>query len=1409
MYSFRSAGGAKFSYSTDFANFDYANISFFDRTGKQIIFHLSLRCKTGLAVVNAKRNGEWQGEMSAPLEQLESGVPVAIAFAGDAISVTLGGRELFQLEGSFAGVETVQYMNFSGGLDAGSFVVDGAANQDREGLGELSLGAGLELRGWAIDPGLPDQNLRLAVDGLKEPIRFRTDKKPEIGSKHGLKDADIGVRATLPGRIWAGAGKGAGKGKGGRDFVMLRLFSNDIPCGEPLRLDKDEVVRRIEATIRGADKGSDTDVGKAMFDLLLALEHAHFANLWPVLSDGARVALRKAGDTYGAEAFLEQADEGLPSDSAAVTGAVSGAVPAPVTISPDEMLMQRARSRFGSRLAATPDPDHLAILEELTDEVPLAPHMVRGLILAVTEPFCSADKFPDLYRFAAMRGLQTFAKSDKNWHNSAILPFLAMEGRLGEVPEVLWSLTHDRSGWIVTPALGWSIRHILKTARGPVAEKPLADIVYAFMSFVDTRGRDYWSRMMCTEMVETVVAMLLESDILSDYLRRDIIGFALRNYGLSRLFWQRLGARAGQTGIEPGTRLALGAKCFGVLQAQAENRGNAVGGGDIEPALAFFEACSNPDVERFRLELLGPTGMRAAGDGALVDDLLLAGRDPEDAVLRSLAFPGAGTVSDSGHGPGLAEIAATGIRIRHANVPKAPYYQLQARCGRETVAFLADLAKNPAKDRSHADSGTRLATLRCLLDMFSTLAGEQSKYLGLGLSLSLFNALLGLDEQELATLALAHLSALRSQITEGSQMHLAEEPAVRAALSALAISAAKTDSALARSALAAFPGFAAGNPATPVQGAVQGTGQAGDPAALLFDTIVVVFSCKPYLGTRIEPMRQGWLARLKALGIPYVVVVGDGDGARKGDVLHLDAPDNYEGLPQKTLKAVEWVHEHTDYGYMLKIDDDCFLNVDEFFYSLSYRKFDYYGRHLHRVVGQMDRTWHFAKSQSARGRMELDKSPEPSQYADGGSGYVLSRRAMRAILRRARSDAGQTLIHCSFMEDKMIGDLLAHSDIQVQEEDYYVAIRRRSHAGGVPVSMWQNSFSASRLAPMKLVHLDSETEQAEAVQLLQGDGLYPRKIWPTWGPVRLGSDTNLLELVSDEARLATLNREPLALVAAVRNEMFMLPHFLAHYRALGVKAFLVADNCSDDGTLEYLLEQPDVAVFSVDTAYGVSQYGVAWQMAVLANLRLGRWSLMADADELLVYPDWERKSLPKLLAEPGFSDVDAVRIHMLDMYPKGPLSDADFEDGGPFGGAGYVDGAPFLRNSTGRGAFSNSPTITSALRHRLLPGSRPELFVAQKYALLKYKPWMRPSAGLHYVADIGVAQTEMIFAHFKYNAHFRAKAQAEVARGQHFNNAEEYRKYLALVSEGREVVYDAHVSVPWRDCGEVKRILGG
>jgi hypothetical protein len=304
-------------------------------------------------------------------------------------------------------------------------------------------------------------------------------------------------------------------------------------------------------------------------------------------------------------------------------------------------------------------------------------------------------------------------------------------------------------------------------------------------------------------------------------------------------------------------------------------------------------------------------------------------------------------------------------------------------------------------------------------------------------------------------------------------------------------------------------------------------------------------------------------------------------------------------------------------------------------------------------------------------------------------------------------------------------------------------------------------------------------------------------LWPTSVvPARdLAAGGNRLRLLSPPERVAALVDARLLIVCVVRNERTMLPHFLAHHRRLGATHFVVVDNLSDDGTRDWLRAQPDVVLYSADTDYRDSHYGVAWQQAVLAAHGQGRWALLADADEFLLYRDWERTPLPALLDRLDAGGHDAAFTLMIDLYPRDALRAIDFAQAEPAAVANWFDRAPLLRWHLGGGLYSDGPTWLSALRHRLIPNSPPNAFTAQKIALLRYRPWVRLSEGLHYVAGLAPAAEPLFFGHYKYHAGFRDKVLLEIERKQHFDGASEYAHYLGMVAEPDATLFDRGVSV--------------
>ena len=1336
MLSFAVQEGARLRYRAEFSAHPYANISFYDAERENILFHLSLRHDESRAVCNRRDGETWRREIGRAVQLPAAGVTVDILFTPPVVTVKLDGRQVFRfgkgLRRPFPQTGRIAYVDLQGGITPGGVDIDDLA---RVPDNRLYLNSRLELRAHLRNLP-PETELHMQVSETKEAL-------PVIVQPAG---DGLELRALLPGRVWDTV-------PADMPLEIAVMHADGRAACPALSLDRAALAQRIDQSLTRLDLRNDA------LTAMQVLEHIRFAGLLAQLSPQARSRLSTAQRFFKLDDFLLGTDEKAPD------------LPPPPSADPDPVVV--AQARFGHRLHADPALDPLDLIQSLTSDMPREKRPY--LYLALCEYFC--DPARDFEPFHAQfieeghGGILAPAPGDI-WKNSALVPFLLLEGRYKELGDILWPLTEPTKDWIVTPAMAWALRRVIWDTSLP--DDTREAVLYAGLELIRQQAWNYWGRAHCVALTGAAVQVVLHRDRFADYTHSTILQVLREAYGLSRQFWQML--EEALAGAPIPEALAPAKAAFDIV-ARAASTGQA--DMQTEQALDLFTRYGTADTLRTRREVLGPAAQYLPPDSPPdAASLTLAGVDPQEAVLRHMAFPGAAAV-----GPDLVALSARTVPQLYPDVPRAPYYAAQLRVSRSIQALLTQ------------DAPIEPAQIHALKDDLKLLSGARDQFLGLGLILALIRGVLTLGSpSETHGAALSVLAEMAQDIDPQDHEALQQAPAPRLALMALR-QVPKADGALAL--------MAGLLPQTEDSSGALPPCPGGLRQSALYDTIVTVFSCVPNLTTRIPPMRAGWLTLLSALDIPYVIVVGNGNGRIEGDVLHVDAPDDYEGLPQKTLATLRWVHDHTPYAHMLKIDDDCFLNVEEFFHSLSYRKFDYYGRVLTRNAGQTDRAWHNEKSTSLRGRLELDKSPEPSTYTDGGSGYVISRTAMAAAIDAMNSPEGQYLIQVSFMEDKMLGDLLALRGIRPADEDYRIAIRRRTWGKARPVSRWVNSFDASPAAPVKLVHLDAHDTQIPAMETLKTPILTPKKIWPSYQDVQLVYQSNALELISPQDRLEAA---PVAVVACMRNEMFMLPQFLAHYRKLGVTSFMIVDNCSDDGTLEYLLDQPDVALFSVDTDYNLSYYGVAWQQAMMAGFRVGKWSLVADADELLVWQENQTQTLPDLLKTDDFQGVDAARIFMLDMYPKGSLSEATFETD-PFAEAGYVDREPFLTNWTGRGPFSNMPTWTSALRHRLIAGSRTDLFVAQKIALLKYQPWMRVSAGLHFLTDVQLSSRELLFAHFKYNADFRRKAQAEVARGQHFNDAEEYRKYLALISEGRDVIYEDGLSVPWTQAPFVKALL--
>jgi hypothetical protein len=121
----------------------------------------------------------------------------------------------------------------------------------------------------------------------------------------------------------------------------------------------------------------------------------------------------------------------------------------------------------------------------------------------------------------------------------------------------------------------------------------------------------------------------------------------------------------------------------------------------------------------------------------------------------------------------------------------------------------------------------------------------------------------------------------------------------------------------------------------------------------------------------------------------------------------------------------------------------------------------------------------------------------------------------------------------------------------------------------------------------------------------------------------------------------------LALISVVKNEIDVINHMIDYHIKLGVEAFFIKDNMSDDGTYEALLTRKcDTFKVYRDTN---TDHHQSKKMTDLANIAYNhgyRWMLPLDADELFVNQSKDTmRQICEGIKEPGCARVDWKWYH--------------------------------------------------------------------------------------------------------------------------------------------------------------------
>ena len=209
------------------------------------------------------------------------------------------------------------------------------------------------------------------------------------------------------------------------------------------------------------------------------------------------------------------------------------------------------------------------------------------------------------------------------------------------------------------------------------------------------------------------------------------------------------------------------------------------------------------------------------------------------------------------------------------------------------------------------------------------------------------------------------------------------------------------------------------------------------------------------------------------------------------------------------------------------------------------------------------------------------------------------------------------------------------------------------HAANVAVTLGRDDDAITLInTPCALGRPDKFDRLRAWAAYTEGDVDEARRIWDrirTTQSVEAIRPLHPGELSRRDTLPMQLDADRIRVFTVIRNERWRLPWFFSYYRALGVDEFYVVDNDSTDGSLELLLEQPDVRVFHTDTPYRIGRSGMVWLNHLTAQFNAG-WNVYVDVDEALVYDDIESHGLRGLTDHMDRHGHDIACGQMVDMF---------------------------------------------------------------------------------------------------------------------------------------------------------------
>ncbi|KAB0538982.1 hypothetical protein HNQ68_001548 [Pseudochrobactrum saccharolyticum] len=291
-----------------------------------------------------------------------------------------------------------------------------------------------------------------------------------------------------------------------------------------------------------------------------------------------------------------------------------------------------------------------------------------------------------------------------------------------------------------------------------------------------------------------------------------------------------------------------------------------------------------------------------------------------------------------------------------------------------------------------------------------------------------------------------------------------------------------------------------------------------------------------------------------------------------------------------------------------------------------------------------------------------------------------------------------------------------------------------------------------------------------------------------------------LKIIKNETH--KIKKNSIILFCCLRNEKLRMPYFFDYYKKLGVDHFIIVDNDSNDGFIEYCNKLDNVTLYHTQSSYKNAKFGMLWLNFLLKKYGTNHWCVVVDPDEFLVYPHMQTRSLKALASFLEEEKRECFHAIMIDAYSDKNLAATTLNEGdNPFEVCPYFDKDGYIQTSS----WGGGTWIRGGPRMRVYFSDKPSKSPAlNKIPFIKWRSDFHYNMSMHDAYPIylnqahtpgSVSPTGALF-HFKLVGSLIDKANEEMKRKEHYAAGVEYEKYQFSESP---IFYTDGISVTYKN----------